>query len=85
MVTAHGLGQRRGRGDEARRHDYFRKPFEPDELLAVANRALDAARLRVDNERLATLASLSWRGRWCSASAAMSRLAVLVQRRRRAT
>jgi DNA-binding NarL/FixJ family response regulator len=26
-------------------HDYFRKPFEPDELLAVVRRALEAVRL----------------------------------------
>ncbi|MFO0609705.1 MAG: sigma-54 dependent transcriptional regulator [Polyangiales bacterium] len=78
MVTAHGSERAAVEAMKRGAYDYFRKPFEPDELLAVANRALDAARLRVDNERLA--GELALARAMVFRSAAMSRLAVLVQR-----
>jgi Nif-specific regulatory protein len=78
MVTAHGSERAAVEAMKRGAYDYFRKPFEPDELLAVAHRALDAARLRVDNERLA--GELALARAMVFRSAAMSRLAVLVQR-----
>ena len=58
--------------------DYFRKPFDIDELLAVVERAAAAHRLRTENERLQGELNLS--RSLVFASPAMSRLAVLVQR-----
>ena len=59
-------------------YDYFRKPFDVDELLAVVGRALETVRLRRDNERLTGELNLS--RSMVFASEAMSRLAQLVQR-----
>ena len=59
-------------------YDYFRKPFEMDELMAVVDRALESVRLRAENERLQGEVAL---GRtMVFASAPMRRLAVLVRR-----
>jgi two-component system response regulator HydG len=59
-------------------YDYFKKPFDLDELMGVVGRALESLRLSQDNERLASESnfaqSLVFR------SAAMSRLAVLANR-----
>jgi DNA-binding NtrC family response regulator len=59
-------------------YDYFRKPFEPDELLAVVRRALEAARLAHENERLAGEVALS--RTMVFDSEPMRRLAALVAR-----
>jgi two-component system response regulator HydG len=59
-------------------YDYFRKPFENEELLAVVRRAVEAARLAHDNERLA--GELALARSMVFASESMRRLAVLVAR-----
>jgi DNA-binding NtrC family response regulator len=58
--------------------DYFRKPFDTDELLAVVRRALETVRLAHENERLA--GELALARTMVFASEAMRRLAVLVAR-----
>ena len=78
MITAHGSERQAVEAMKLGAFDYFRKPFEPDELLAVVRRALDSAHLRNDNERLA--GELNLTRSMIFESAAMSRLAVLVQR-----
>jgi two-component system response regulator HydG len=78
VITAHGSERSAVEAMKAGAYDYFRKPFEVDELLAVVGRALEAVRLRRDNERLAGELNLS--RSLVFASEAMSRLAQLVQR-----
>src|SRR5262249_32446891 len=58
--------------------DYFKKPWDDDELLAVVERALEAARLAAENERLHGELNLS--RSLLFASRAMSQLAVLIGR-----
>jgi DNA-binding NtrC family response regulator len=78
VITAHGSERYAVEAMKAGAYDYFRKPFDVDELLAVVGRALEAVRLRRDNERLAGELNLS--RSLVFASEAMSRLAQLVQR-----
>ncbi len=78
MVTAHGSERQAVEAIKAGAWDYFRKPFEPEELLAVVRRATEAARLRAQNERLAGELALS--RTMIFDSPAMSRLASLVAR-----
>lgn len=78
MITAHGSERQAVEAMKLGAFDYFKKPFEPDELLAVVRRALESAQLRSDNERLA--GELNLTRSMIFESAAMSRLAVLVQR-----
>jgi two-component system, NtrC family, response regulator HydG len=78
MVTAHGDERAAVAAMKAGAWDYFRKPFDIDELLAVVERASEAARLAGENERLHGELNLS--RSMVFASPAMSRLAVLVQR-----
>ena len=78
MVTAHGSERAAVEAMKLGAYDYLRKPFEPDELLAVIERALDAARLREDNERLAGELALS--RAMIFRAPTMSRLALMVQR-----
>jgi two-component system response regulator HydG len=78
MITAHGSERQAVEAMKVGAFDYFRKPFEPDELLAVVRRALESATLRADNERLT--GELNLARTMVFESAAMSRLAVLVQR-----
>jgi len=59
-------------------YDYFRKPFEIDELVAVVRRATETVRLAADVERLA--GELNLARSMVFVSPAMSRLAQLVQR-----
>jgi len=59
-------------------YDYFRKPFEIDELVAVVRRATETLRLAADVERLA--GELNLARSMVFVSPAMSRLAQLVQR-----
>jgi DNA-binding NtrC family response regulator len=78
LITAHGSERLAVEAIKRGAYDYFRKPFEVDELLAVVARALGAVRLERENERLlgehALAQTLVFR------SGAMSRLAVLVKR-----
>jgi DNA-binding NtrC family response regulator len=78
VVTAHGSERQAVEAMKAGAWDYFRKPFENDELLAVVGRALEAERLAGENERLRGELALS--GSMVFASEAMRRLAVLVAR-----
>ncbi|XXF78780.1 sigma-54 dependent transcriptional regulator [Myxococcaceae bacterium GXIMD 01537] len=78
VITAHGSERFAVEAVKAGAYDYFRKPFDVDELLAVVGRALEAVRLRQDNERLEGELNLS--RSLVFASEAMSRLAQLVQR-----
>jgi two-component system response regulator HydG len=59
-------------------YDYFRKPFDVDELSLVLERVLASARMAADHERLVSERSLA--RELVFESTAMSRLAVLVHR-----
>ena len=78
MVTAHGSERHAVEAMKLGAYDYFKKPFELDELMAVVGRALESLRLTAENERLTSennfSQSLVFR------SPGMSRLAVLVGR-----
>jgi DNA-binding NtrC family response regulator len=78
VITAHGSERQAVEAMKAGAHDYFRKPFENEELLAVVRRALEAVRLAHENERLQGELALS--RTMVFASEAMRRLAVLVGR-----
>jgi two-component system, NtrC family, response regulator HydG len=78
MITAHGSERQAVEAMKAGAYDYFRKPFENDELLAVVRRAVDAVRLAHENERLA--GELALARSMVFASEPMRRLAVLVAR-----
>ena len=78
VITAHGSERQAVEAMKAGAHDYFRKPFETDELVAVVRRALEAARLADENERLA--GELALARTMVFTSEAMRRLAVLVGR-----
>ena len=78
MITAHGSERQAVAAMKAGAFDYFRKPFDVDELLAVVRRAVEAVRLRAENERLAGELALSRTMTYAAPS--MSRLAVLVAR-----
>ncbi len=78
MITAHGSERQAVEAIKAGAYDYFRKPFEVDELLAVVKRAVEAVRLAAENERLSGELALS--RTMVFASPAMSQLATLVAR-----
>ncbi len=78
LITAHGSERQAVEAMKAGAWDYFRKPFENDELLAVVRRALEAVRLASENERLT--GELALAGSMVFASEAMRRLAQLVAR-----
>lgn len=78
LITAHGSERLAVDAVKRGAYDYFRKPFEMDELLAVVDRALESARLRVRNEALE--GELALRRTMVFASPQMRRLAVLVRR-----
>jgi two-component system response regulator HydG len=78
LVTAHGSERAAVDAMKLGAFDYFRKPFEPDELAAVVSRAVETARLRAENEALQGQLNLS--RSLLFASAKMAELAVLVQR-----
>jgi DNA-binding NtrC family response regulator len=78
LITAHGSERQAVEAMKAGAWDYFRKPFENEELLAVVRRALEAVRLTAENERLTGELALS--GSMVFASEAMRRLAQLVAR-----
>jgi len=78
LITAHGSERTAVEAMKRGAYDYFRKPFEPDELLAVVERAVESVRLAADNDRLEAELHLS--RSMVFASDAMRRLALLVQR-----
>jgi DNA-binding NtrC family response regulator len=78
VITAHGSERQAVEAMKAGAHDYFRKPFDNEELLAVVRRAVEAVRLESENERLA--GELTLARTMVFASEAMRRLAVLVAR-----
>jgi two-component system response regulator HydG len=78
LVTAHGSERQAVAAMREGAHDYFRKPFDTDELLAVVRRAVEAARLADDNRRLT--GELLLARSLLFVSAPMQRLAELVQR-----
>ncbi|MEQ1501467.1 MAG: sigma-54 dependent transcriptional regulator [Myxococcota bacterium] len=78
VVTAHGTERTAVEAMKLGAYDYFRKPFDVDEVLAVVGRAIEATRLQADNARLRDALALSRRLQF--ASPAMERLAELVAR-----
>jgi two-component system response regulator HydG len=78
LITAHGSERHAVTAMKLGAYDYFSKPFEMDELLAVVQRAVESVRLSAENERLAGELNLS--RSLVFASEAMSLLAVLVGR-----
>jgi two-component system, NtrC family, response regulator HydG len=78
VITAHGSERQAVEAMKAGAFDYFRKPFENEELLAVVRRAVEAVRLADENERLTGELALS--RTMVFASDAMRRLATLVLR-----
>ncbi len=78
LITAHGSERLAVEAIRRGAYDYFKKPFELDELLAVTRRALEAVRLARENEQLRGESALGQS--LIFASPAMSRLAGLVRR-----
>ncbi len=78
LVTAHGSERQAAEAVRAGAWDYFRKPFDNDELLAVVRRAAEAARLSDENATLQGELALS--GELVFDSEPMRRLAALVAR-----
>jgi DNA-binding NtrC family response regulator len=78
LITAHGSERDAVAAIKAGAFDYFRKPFDTDELLAVVRRAVEAVRLRDENERLAGEVALA--RTMVFTSAGMKNLARLVAR-----
>jgi two-component system, NtrC family, response regulator HydG len=78
LITAHGSERAAVNAMKEGAYDYFRKPFEPDELVAVVERAVESVRLQANNERLQ--AELNLARSMVFGSEAMKRLAVLVAR-----
>jgi two-component system response regulator HydG len=78
LITAHGSERDAVEAMKAGAYDYFKKPFETEELLAVVRRAVEAVRLRDENERLAGELALS--RTMVFGSASMRALARLVAR-----
>lgn len=78
LVTAHGSERHAVEAMKLGAYDYFRKPFELDELMAVVGRALEAIRLAAENERLAGEGAFAQS--MVFGSAPMRRLALLASR-----
>jgi two-component system response regulator HydG len=78
LITAHGSERHAVEAIKGGAYDYFRKPFEMDELNVVVGRALESVRLSGEVERLSSELNLS--RSLIFSSPAMSRLALLVQR-----
>ncbi len=78
LLTAHGSERAAVEAMKHGAYDYFKKPFETDELLAVVARAVETVRLAADNERLEAELNLS--RSMAFASEPMKRLAVLAAR-----
>jgi two-component system response regulator HydG len=78
VMTAHGSERHAVEAIKSGAYDYFRKPFEVNEMLAVVRRATESLRLNAEVERLSGELALS--RSLIFAAPAMSKLAVLVQR-----
>ena len=78
VITAHGSERQAVEAMKAGAYDYFRKPFETEELLSAVRRAVEAVRLLAENERLSGELALS--RTMVYASRAMSQLGQLVAR-----
>ncbi|HZS35239.1 MAG TPA: sigma-54 dependent transcriptional regulator [Polyangia bacterium] len=78
MITAHGSERNAADAIKAGAFDYFKKPFEMTELMAVVRRATEAVKLAAEVERLSGELTLSRVP--ILPSQAMSRLATMVQR-----
>ena len=78
VMTAHGSERHAVEAIKLGAFDYFKKPFEVEEMMAVASRATESVRLLSEVERLEGERTL---GRTLIFGApAMSRLAVMVRR-----
>jgi two-component system response regulator HydG len=78
LITAHGSERHAVAAIQAGAFDYFRKPFDADEMMAVVARATESVRLNAEVERLSGELTLS--RALVFTSPALSKLAVLVQR-----
>jgi DNA-binding NtrC family response regulator len=78
IMTAHGSERLAVDVVRAGAFDYFRKPFEIEEMMVVVRRATESLRLNAEVERLSGELNLS--RSLIFKSPAMSKLAVLVQR-----
>jgi DNA-binding NtrC family response regulator len=78
VITAHGSERHAVDAIKAGAFDYFRKPFEVEEMMAVVRRATESVRLTAEVERLSGELNLS--RSLIFTSPAMSKLAVLVSR-----
>jgi DNA-binding NtrC family response regulator len=78
LLTAHGSERHAVEAMKLGALDYFRKPFNVEEVLAVVRRSIATLQLEQDNERLRGEVNLLHA--LVFASPAMSRLAVLVRR-----
>ncbi|MEM9189437.1 MAG: sigma-54 dependent transcriptional regulator [Myxococcota bacterium] len=78
MLTAHGTERVAVEAMKQGAYDYFRKPFELDELMAVVERAVEAIRLSASQHRLE--AELHLARSMVFSSESMKRLAVLARR-----
>ena len=78
LITAHGSERQAVEATKAGAYDYFKKPFETEELLAVVRRSMEAVRLAHENEKLQ--GELALARSMVFASEAMRRLGVLVGR-----
>ena len=78
MITAHGSERLAVEAMKQGAFDYFRKPFELDELSLVIERALAGVRLEAENRQLHSERTLA--SQLIFDSPAMRRLAVLVHR-----
>jgi two-component system response regulator HydG len=78
VMTAHGSERHAVEAIKSGAFDYFKKPFEVDEMMAVARRATESVRLSAEVEQLKSELTLG-RSLVFTASV-MSRLAVMVQR-----
>src|SRR5579863_5470921 len=58
MLTAHGSERIAVAAMKAGAFDYIPKPFDPDELVLAVSRGVETRRLRLENARLRTQASL---------------------------
>jgi two-component system, NtrC family, response regulator HydG len=78
MITAHGSEAHAVQAMKLGAYDYFAKPFEVEEVLAVVRRATETVRLSLENRRLRAELALS--RHMVFRSAAMSRVAQMVER-----